>query len=459
VLVLGFFFEDEHADDDEDPKPESIRYNTAMKSFGYVSLLRNNRNFRRLWIGQIVSELGDWFNNIAVLALAMHLTGSGLVVSAVLLSRTVPAVLFGPPAGVLADRFKRRTLLLAADYLRAILAMGFLLVSSRDHMGLAYWFGGLLTAVSIFFTTAKNASIPELCAPEELMAANALAGSTTAIMQMLGGALGGFAVQGFGYRAAFTLNALSFLISAGLILRIRFPESQIARGQGKERPSYAREFWEGLRFVRRQPIVLGLLLVGVGWATGGGAAQILFSLFAVDVYHAGESGIGILYAAAGLGIVVGATASNAFFRHQSFAVTKWVIGISMVLTGIFYSIFSFTHTLWSGVIWIALSRVVMGINNIIGTTLLMNTVPAEFRGRTFSVKDTVVIFTMVVSMLVAGIAQRYTGPHAIALVAGILTLLTGVLWLAANWAGVYGQGKESRAAASRPEHAIAPEGD
>jgi MFS family permease len=144
--------------------------------------------------------LGDWFNNIAVLTLAMHLTGSGLVVSAVLLSRTVPAVLFGPAAGVLADRFKRRTLLLAADYIRAVLALGFLLVGARQQMGLAYLFGALLTAVSIFFTTAKNASIPELCAPEELMTANALTGSTTAIMQMLGGALGGFAVQGLGYR-------------------------------------------------------------------------------------------------------------------------------------------------------------------------------------------------------------------------------------------------------------------
>lgn len=428
-----------------------------MRSFGYVSLLRSNSNFRSLWIGQIISELGDWFNNIAVLGLAMHLTGSGLVVSAVLLSRTVPAVLFGPPAGVLADRFKRRTLLLGADYLRAILALGFLLVSSRAQMGLAYLFGALLTAVSMFFTTAKNASIPELCAPEELMTANALTGSTTAIMQMLGGALGGFAVQGFGYRAAFTLNSLSFLLSAGLILRIRFPESQTARTQRLAGPSYAGEFWEGLCFVRSQPIVLGLLLVGAGWATGGGAAQILFSLFAVDVYHAGESGIGLLYAAAGLGIVIGATASNIFFRHRSFAVTKWVIGISMVLTGVFYSIFSFTEALWTGVVWIALSRVVMGINNIISTTLLMNTVPAEFRGRTFSVKETVVIFTMVVSMLGAGIAQRYSGPHTIALIAGILTLLTGVLWLGANWAGVYRQQEESGSAATPSEPANVPE--
>ena len=431
-----------------------------MKSFGYTTLLRSNTNFRRLWIGQIISELGDWFNNIAVLALAMHLTGSGLVVSAVLLSRTIPAVVFGPPAGVFADRFKRRTLLLGADYVRALLALGFLLVSSRDHMALAYMFGALLTSVSIFFTTAKNASIPELCAPEELMTANALTGSTTAVMQMLGGALGGFAVQGLGYRAAFMLNALSFIVSAGLILGIRFPQLQFTRDASKHRPSYVREFCEGLRFVRSQPIILGLLLVGVGWATGGGAAQILFSLFAVDVYHAGESGIGLLYGAAGFGIVVGATVSNAFFRHRSFDFTKWVIGTSMVLTGIFYSIFSFTHSLWSGLFWIALSRVVMGINNIIGTTLLMNIVPAEFRGRTFSVKETVVILTMVLSMLLAGVGQRYAGPPAIALVAGILTLLTGVLWLLANWAGVYNQGREPRAVtARRPDQAIVSEGE
>jgi MFS family permease len=414
-----------------------------MSSFGYIDLLKKNRNFRSLWLGQIVSEFGDWFNNIAVLTLAMHLTGSGLVVTAVLLSRLVPTIFFGPLAGVFADRFKRRTLLLSADYTRAVLALGFLIVASRDRMWLAYLCGALLTAVSVFFTTAKNAAIPEICSSKELMSSNALTGSTTAIMQMLGGALGGLAVQWFGYRAAFVLNALSFLVSAFLIYRIRFPElgqQPVKEMKSRQKTAFVQEFIEGMAFVRSNPIVLGLLLMGVGWATGGGAAQILFSLFAVDVYHAGESGIGLLYSAAGLGLVIGASLANWYFRNQSFAVTKWVIGVSMLLTGIFYSIFSFTNSLWPGVFWIALSRVVMGINHVIGTTLLMNTVPSHFRGRTFSTKETVVIFTMVVSMLLAGVGQHYVGPHTIALVAGILTLLTGAIWLAANLAGAYSEG-------------------
>jgi MFS family permease len=271
------------------------------------------------------------------------------------------------------------------------------------------------------------------------MPANALMGSTTAIMQTLGGALGGLATGFLGYRAAFVINALSFVASAALIYPIRFREQGFP---AKTRPlvgvhSFEQDFKEGMSFIRRNPIVMGLLLIGVGWATGGGAAQILFSIFAVEVYRAGDQGIGILYSAAGLGIVIGSTVANGYFRHKSFRVTKWVLGISMVMTGVFYSVFSFSGSLWSGVLWIALSRMVMGINHIIGITLLMNIVPPRFRGRTFSTKEAVVIFTMVLSMLLAGVGQHYIGPRTIALVAGILTLLTGAIWLIANLSGIY----------------------
>ena len=144
----------------------------------------------------------------------MHLTGSGLVVTAVLLARTVPIVIFGPLAGVITDRFSRRTLLLGADYSRAVLALGFLLVTTRERMWMAYLFTGVLTAISIFFTTAKTSAIPEISSSQQLMPANALTGSTTAIMQTLGGALGGFATHYLGYRVAFLINALSFVASA-----------------------------------------------------------------------------------------------------------------------------------------------------------------------------------------------------------------------------------------------------
>jgi MFS family permease len=417
-----------------------------MSSPGHLSLLRHNRNFRALWTGQVISEIGDWFNNIAVLGQAMTLTGSGLAVTAILLARTIPPVIFGPLAGVITDRFSRRTVLLAADYSRALLALGFLLVTSPDRIWLSYLFGGLLTAVSIFFNTAKSASIPEIAASEELLAANSMAGSTSALVQTMGGALGGFAAHWLGYNAAFIINALSFLGSAMMIYQIQFRTAS----KGKElhkaaKPfSFTSDFQDGLRYIRSSPIVLGLMLIGVGWATGGGAAQILFSLFAVDVFKAGDQGIGLLYSAAGVGIVTGAILANFFFRHRSFSFAKWVLGGSIVLTGIFYTIFSYTQGIWSGMFWLAMSRLVMGVNQVIGITLLMQVVPEELRGRTFSTRESVVVFTMVLSMLLAGVGQHYTGPRTIGLLSGLATLSTGLIWLMANWLGVYREENRGR---------------
>lgn len=412
-----------------------------MSSLGYKTLLQRNSSFRALWGGQIISEVGDWFNNIAVLGLAMHLTNSGLVVTAVLLSRTVPAILFGPLAGVVTDRLSKRTVLLAADYSRALLALGFLLVTSRERIWMSYLFGALLTAVSIFFTTAKSASLPDIASKSELMPANAMTGSTTAIVQMLGAALGGLAVEFLGYRVAFIINALSFLGSAAMIYQIRFPLQPTAASYSGQlhNTSFFRDFREGMRYIRSSPIVLGLMLIGVGWATGGGAAQILFSLFAVDVFHAGDYGIGLLYSGAGLGIAAGATWANYRFRGLSFAVTKWILGVSIVMTGGFYCLFSDAATFRSGLLWLALSRVAMGINQVIAMTLLMEVAPVDFRGRTFSTRETVVITTMVLSMLLAGVGQHYAGTRTIGWVSGFATLATGVIWLAANLAGAYGK--------------------
>jgi hypothetical protein len=242
----------------------------------------------------IISELGDWFNNIAVLALAMHLTGSGW------LSRRCCFLAWSLLFVWTTSRRTGGSVQTAHPPSRCGLhpcgLAWFLLVSSRAHgAGISVWC--VLTAVSIFFTTAKNASIPELCTPEELMTANALTGSTTAIMQMLGGALGGFAVQGFGYRAAFTLNRFRSCFGRSHS-RIRFPNRSVGPAS---KPSYAVSSWRAACAASR---VLGLLLVGVGWATGSGAARILFSLFAVGVAMP-VSGIGVLYSAAGFGIVVG----------------------------------------------------------------------------------------------------------------------------------------------------------
>ena len=140
----------------------------------FLNLLRQNRNYRYTWMGQVVSEIGDHFNNIAVFSLAMALTHSGLVVTGIMLSRAVPAVAMGPLAGVLLDRFDRKQIMIASDLVRAVVALGFILAVVRQESWLLYLFSALLMIASPFFTAGRSAILPTIASPEELHAANSL---------------------------------------------------------------------------------------------------------------------------------------------------------------------------------------------------------------------------------------------------------------------------------------------
>src|SRR5436190_24011171 len=104
----------------------------------YVSLLRSNRNFRLLYIGQTISQLGDWFNAVAVYALLLDLTGSATAVAWMMITQFLPVAIVSPLAGVVVDRVNRRRLMIAADLVRGILIVGLLLVRQRDDVWIAY---------------------------------------------------------------------------------------------------------------------------------------------------------------------------------------------------------------------------------------------------------------------------------------------------------------------------------
>ncbi|HEX8632803.1 MAG TPA: MFS transporter [Pyrinomonadaceae bacterium] len=193
----------------------------------YRQLLGGNANFRHLWSGQVVSEIGDWLNNIAVLALVLELAGTaheGRAIAVYAIARHLPLFLFGPIAGVVVDRTDRRRVMIAADVARAVLAAGFLLAQQFSSLPAIYTVGASLFAVSAFFNAAKRATIPVIVTgAEELLGANSLSASTTAATIAVGSALGGLVATFISRDLVFVLNAFTFLVSALLISRIRLP--------------------------------------------------------------------------------------------------------------------------------------------------------------------------------------------------------------------------------------------
>ena len=129
---------------------------------GYVELLRGNRSFRQVWLGQVVSQLGDWFDTIALYTIILHLTGSGRAVGLLLVARFVPSFLVGSLSGVVADRFSRHSIMIISDLLRAVVVLGFLFVRRADQLWIIYVLTVVQLALSTFFEPAKTAIIPSI---------------------------------------------------------------------------------------------------------------------------------------------------------------------------------------------------------------------------------------------------------------------------------------------------------
>ncbi|MHB1858350.1 MAG: MFS transporter [Acidobacteriaceae bacterium] len=405
----------------------------------FFQLLRRNRNYRYTWMGQIVSEIGDNFNNIAVFALAMALTHSGMVVTGVLLARAVPAIAMGPVAGVLLDRLDRKQIMIASDLMRALVALGFIFSVTTQRIWVLYLFSTLLMVASPFFTAGRSAILPTIANEDEIHTANSLT-QTTQWMTLTVGTFLGATVVAIGYKWAFIFNALSFVFSAWCIWHLRAPDAHGFRAQHKAhvedeviRPWH--EYREGLRYMRSVPLVLAIALLSVGWAMGGGAAQILFTLFGELVFNRGASGIGIIWGCAGLGLLFGGVLANWLGKWLSFDAYKLIVFIDYLIHGAAYVAFSRAQRFDMALLFIFVSRSGIAVNSILNYSYLLRTVTNRYRGRVFATIETLTWTMMMVSMMGAGIASTHYSPRVIGTVAGVLSSTTAIFWGWANWSG------------------------
>lgn len=435
----------------------------------YPQILKTNPNYRRLWLAQVISEMGDWFNQVAAFTVAIYYTHSALAVTWVLISQTVPSVVIGPLAGVVLDRVNRKQALVISDVVRALVALGPILITSREHVWWLYPLTVLLASASPFFNAGRLALIPSITEAAEILSANSITQATHSATLGIGSAIAGFVVARYGFRNAFILNSISFLGSAFFISRIVMDWSDqpatadTAVAQSEQRRlsplggfvAAFREFREGLQFIKSEPLALGLVLVGVGWATGGGAMQVLFSVFGDLVFHRGAFGIGVLYGAAGTGLALAAAAANWFGKRLSFKAYKRTITICYFCYGTAYVLFSTATNFWIGVWLIGISRYFIGTSSVLNLTRLMRIVPDEFRGRVFATNETMTLTTMLLSMIIAGSTAHHFGARAVAATAGVLSGSTGIWWGLANWRGKLREPKQYAIGLGRVEEAKA----
>jgi len=391
----------------------------------YLRLLRFNSDFRKLWLGQLVSNAGDWFYQIAVLGLVTTLTGSGFAAGLVFFVNSIPNALIAPWAGAVADRFDRRRLMIITDLLRAAIALCMVLIDKPSQVPYIYLLSALLVILSAFFYPAQQAAIPNLVRRENLLTANAISAATWASMLAVGAALGGIVAATLGRDVAFTINAGSYLISALLIVTIRRPLAQ-ERTEPKPRQSGLKDFGEALRYLKENPNVAVIVPVKAGWGIGGGVLVIL-TMFGSQVYAMGDAGIGYFFSARGAGAFIGPFLARAV-SGSSLSRMRWVIGISFLIGGLAYILFAGVDVLPIAIALVILSHIGSSSLWVTSTTMLQMQVPDWVLGRVFSIEMGLMNLMLGLSALVTGWLTGVLPLRAAPLIVGAVMASGGVLW-------------------------------
>ncbi len=376
-----------------------------MRLRPYLTLLRHNPAFARLLAAQLISFGGDWFATVAILGLALELTGSAGVAALLLVMQEGAFALASPLAGVLADRLDRRRLMVAADLMRVPIALSLLLVHDAGSLWIAALATALLSIGAAVFEPTSSASLPNLVEDEDLPAANVLLGASWGTMLAVGAALGGVVVVFFGREVAFVVNAASFAFSALLVVGIRRPFAEavpageqraVAGGLGGSLAAIG----QVVEYAREHRNVAVLLLSKTTFGVGGGVI-VMLAVFGDRVLAGGAAGIGILFAARGLGALIGPFLARSVVGMSDRGLVLG-IGASFALFAISYALLPLMPILPLAALCAFIAHLGGGAQWTLSTYGLQRSAPDSIRGRVFSLDYGLVGISMAGSTLLVG---------------------------------------------------------
>jgi MFS family permease len=405
----------------------------------YWRLVRANPNFRRLWLAQIISEMGDWLYTIAIYSLLLDLTGSARSVGLAVVLQILPQFFAAPTAGVVNDRMSRKRVMISADLARAAIVLGMLAVSRAEMVWLVYLLLLLETVMWAFFEPGRSAIVPNITEGEDLVVANALSSMTWSLNLAVGSALGGVVAAFFGREAVFVLNSLSFLLSAALLARMRFPEPHLDQAA----PMKARDLVdfspmaEGVHYVRRDRRLLATLLVktGLGFMA---THWVLLPIFGERIFpvrtrgltarEGGMLGMSLLMGARGIGALLGPVAAG-YWTGERQSRLRLSIVFGFIAGALGYLGLAAAPSIGLACAAIVLAHAGGSIVWVSSTTLLQLQTEDRFRGRVFSADFAFLVLSGSAASYAAGTLLDWgVTVRMLSAATGLLALLPAVAW-------------------------------
>ena len=392
--------------------------------------LFSNRNFMALWVGQLISFVGDYFNWLAVPIVVNRLTGSAMMVGFSMIANALPALFLGPLAGVFVDRWDRRKVMIIADVLRGLLVLCLLTIRSVEQVWVFYIIGFLISCTSQFFFPARGAVLPLVVKNEkDWLAANGMMQIIQTVGLLAGPALAGFTIGLWGEKVAFIANSIGYFFSAAAVITMRVPRTTpgMASGSSAVKAVFL-DLREGVVYLFTHRSTLGVLICMTVAMLGVGAINVVWVPYLQRTFGIGAEGLGIVDAVQGAGMLVGGLLLGLVAARLSRPVMS---GSGMLVIGVMFALMGYSPlfgliVLESFLLGVALVPVQSAL-----MTIMQVSVPDLMRGRVGSSMGAINTAGSLLSMMFATFFGEKIGLRNVYLVIGTFVFLAGILgfWL------------------------------
>lgn len=386
-----------------------------------LALLRDPPSFGLLALATLASGVGTWLAFVALTVDVYDRTGSATWVSALLIADFLPAIVIGIAAGSLVDRMSRRRLMIASDLVRVVV---FLALPFANEPALIVALAAVAGFATGFFRPAVYAGLPNLVRDEDLTGANSIIQTIENVTLAAGPIAGGLLVSATGPDLAYVINAVTFLISAALIVRIpgRLLQRVTAVGHG-----FRRDLAEGFALIRRSRALLTVLAAWNVVMLATALENVAEVVLAKDAFDAGDFGYGLLVGMTGLGLALGSLLAGSFLENRSLAS---VYGGAIGLVGLGLVAASVSPNVWIAAICVVFVGGGNGAAVVCNAVLVQRGAPDQLRGRAFTVLMSSNYVVLGLGMLFAGPITDALGPRAVWAIAGGLSALAALIGLA-----------------------------
>ena len=421
-------------------RPPNRRYEgrvTTITPLSPLGLLRANTPYRRLYLARLVSLMGDWFNLLALVALLREIGGEGaMALGGTLILKSLPPLMATPFSGWVADRFPRKTIMIASDVGRAVVVVGMLGQLVYPSLPVLMALVALQAFIGAFFEPARRAITPSVVAPEDLETAGALDAATWSAMLALGAALGGLTTAWLGWEAALVVDAATYVVSVLFLLGM--PSIQVPKREGTG------TLREGMVYLRSNPRVWTLVLVKMGWSVAGATTLVLtllgegplhadkdplFARMAAGAQDASVIGVTVLYVSRGFGTAVGPFVARWLSQGRAERMER-LIGIAFVWVAVFYVCVGWMPTLSWAVPFVAIAHLGGATAWVFSTVRLQQLVPDALLGRVFAAELGAFTAMFAASTAVySALSDGGVGSQRLVSVMGLGLLIPATLWL------------------------------